>query len=80
MSNAIVSGASNEMQPHKTDNLSRIRSLLESGKKLTSITVLFEIGTTEIRHYLSKLRKEGMIIKDRWIEKDGKHFKEWFLK
>lgn len=67
------------MQETKNDNLTKIRSLLESGTRITSIKVLIEVGTTEVRHYLSKLRKEGLVIKDRWMEKDGKHFKEWFL-
>lgn len=63
----------------KSDNLSRIREQLVNGRRITSISVLSSIGTTEIRHYLSKLRKEGLKISDRWLEKDGKHFKEWFL-
>jgi transcription initiation factor IIE alpha subunit len=67
------------MEQTKNDNLSLIKCQLEKGKRITSISVLKSIGTTEIRHYLSKLRKEGLAIKDRWIEKDGKHFKEWFL-
>lgn len=65
--------------PNKTDNLSRIRSLLQAGAKITSIIVLRLVGTTEVRHYLSILRKEGLVIRDNWIEQNGKRFKEWYL-
>lgn len=67
------------MEQTKNDNLSKIRVLLMSGAKLTSITVLRLIGTTEIRHYLSKLRREGLAIKDQWLERDGKRFKTWWI-
>jgi len=60
-------------------NLQRIRDLLNGGIRISSILVLRIVGITEVRHYLSILRKEGMIIKDCWIEKDGKRFKQWYL-
>ena len=67
------------MELTKNDNLSRIREQLVNGRRITSISILNSIGTTEIRHYLSKLRHEGLKIKDRWLEKDKKRFKEWYL-
>lgn len=80
MSNAIVSGASNEMQPDKTDNLTRIRLFLKGGAKITVLTVFRYLSTLEARHYIAMLRKEGMPIKDRWLtNQNGKKFKEWFL-
>lgn len=66
-------------QQNKSDNLTRIRQFLKGGSKITSLLILRHVGTTEVRHYLSILRKEGMLIKDSWIEKDGKRFKEWYL-
>lgn len=67
------------MEQTKNDNLTLIRNLLLEGLRITSISVLKSIGTTEVRHYLSILRKEGLTIKDNWLEKDGKRFKEWYL-
>lgn len=66
-------------QQNKSDNLTRIRFFLKGGARITSLLILRHVGTTEVRHYLSILRKEGMLIKDNWIEKDGKRFKEWYL-
>lgn len=67
------------IQQTNNTNLSRIREQLNMGRRITSISVLNSIGTTEIRHYLSILRHEGLNIKDRWLEKDNKRFKEWWI-
>lgn len=66
-------------QPKKTDNLTKIRAFLKGGARITSILILNRVGTTEVRHYLSILRKEGLVVHDRWIEQNGKRFKEWYL-
>lgn len=61
-------------------NLSAIRKLLLGGCKLTVLLVLRIVNTLELRHYLSILRKEGMIIKDEWkTTDDGKRFKVYWV-
>jgi len=60
-------------------NLAKIRTALKSGYKLTVTMVLRCFGTSELRHYLSQLRKEGLDIKDEWQSEDGKRWKVYWL-
>ena len=65
---------------NKQTNLSAIRKLLLGGCKLTVLLVLRLVRTLELRHYLSILRKEGMVIKDEWkTTDDGKRFKVYWV-
>ena len=61
------------------NNRNKIRALMLTGVRVTTMSILFTIGTSELRKYLSDLRKEGLIIRDKWIEKDGKHFKQYWI-
>lgn len=54
----------------------RIKILLENGHKISVLTALKLAGTTELRHYISKLKREGLCIHSKWIEFEGKRFKE----
>ena len=66
------------MEQTKNDNLTRIKSLLESGAIINSMIVLRLIGTTEIRHYIAKIRKEIKVL-DRWVTKDNKRWKVYWI-
>ncbi len=57
----------------------QIKNGLEAGKTLTVVSALNEYRTIDLRKYISDLRKEGMNIQDRWVEKNGKRFKEYFV-
>jgi len=64
---------------HST-NLKAIREQLIRGWRITVQSVLQSVGTQEARTYIAILRKDPELkIKDRWISKNGKHFKEYFL-
>jgi len=61
------------------NNLKAIKGQLLRGWRVTVKSILQSIGTQEARHYIAKLRRDPELkIKDRWISKDGKRFKEWF--
>lgn len=57
----------------------QIKDQLENGRRITSMSVLNSLGTTEIRYYIARLRKQGMTIVDKWIKKENKRFKEYWL-
>ena len=59
-------------------NENRIKQMLVDGCKLTSINVLKIVGTTEIRHYIARLRKT-MKISDKWVSNDKKRWKVYWL-
>lgn len=60
-------------------NKQAIKDLLEAGERLSVKSVWLVIKTTELRHYLSQLRRDGITILSEWKEKDGKRFKEYWL-
>lgn len=61
-------------------NLKAIKGQLLRGWRVTVKSILQSIGTQEARHYISKLRRDpDLKVKDRWVNKDGKRFKEYYL-
>ena len=68
-----------ETSKHYISLEKKIKEQLENGRRITSISVLNSIGTTEIRYYIARLRKQGMPIVDKWIKKENKKFKEYWL-
>lgn len=65
-------------QLNKEHNTQAIKRLLDEGKILTVAFVYKVVKTLELRHYVAILRKEFKI-RDRWVKKNGKRFKEYFL-
>ena len=57
----------------------QIKNGLEAGKTLTVVDALNQYRTIDLRKYISDLRKEGMVINDRWVTKNGKRYKEYFV-
>lgn len=60
-------------------NKQKIKTLLETGAKVTVKSAWLICRTTELRTYLSQLRKDGMMILSEWVERDGKRFKQYWL-
>lgn len=61
------------------NNLKAIRAQILRGWRVTVKSILQSVGTQEARHYIAKLRRDPeLAIKDRWVSKDGKRFKEWW--
>lgn len=56
-------------------NLQRVKSALESGLKLSVISVLNLCHTIDARKYFSILRQQGMNIKSEWVQKGKKSYK-----
>ncbi len=56
-----------------------IKRQLISGREITVQSVLRSVGTQELRHYISALKKEGLVICSTWISRNGKHFKKYWL-
>jgi hypothetical protein len=61
------------------NNLKAIKGQLLRGWRVTVKSILQSVGTYEGRHYLSILRRDpDLIVKDEWVNKDGKRFKVYF--
>jgi len=56
-----------------------IKQSFEAGNTLTTLDGLKLFRTLEMRKFVSMLRAEGMSIQDRWVEKNGKRYKEYFV-
>lgn len=69
------------MEHTKNDNLTKIRTLLNGGAKLTVLLTLRLVKTLELRHYIAILRKEGMKIADQWTKNEvtQKRYKVYWL-
>lgn len=69
------------METNKNDNLTKIRTLLNGGAKLTVLLTLRLVKTLELRHYIAILRKEGMKIADQWTKNEvtQKRYKVYWL-
>lgn len=67
------------MDKQQETNLSRVKSALESGMKLSVISVLNLCQTIDARKYISILRKQGMDIKSEWVQKGKKSYKIYYL-
>jgi hypothetical protein len=66
---------------HET-NLDRIKAQLLAGNRITLKSVWDTIRTTELRHYVSVLRKTSKLdISSEWVsDHQGHRYKEYFIK
>ena len=60
-------------------NLSKVKSALESGLKLTVLSAISIASTIDLRKYISMLRQQGMDIKSEWVQKGKKSYKIYWL-
>ena len=60
-------------------NLSRVKSALESGLRLTVVSAITICNTSELRTYVTQLIRSGMNIKSEWKENKGKRYKIYRL-
>jgi len=61
-------------------NKQAVRNLLESGERISVKFVWRVLLTTELRTYLSQLRKDGLDIGSEWMRnKNNQRYKEYFL-
>ena len=67
------------MDKQQETNLQRVKSALESGMKLSVISVLNLCQTIDARKYISMLRQQGMDIKSEWVQKGKKSYKIYYL-
>ena len=67
------------MDKQQETNLSRVKSALESGMKLTVVSAIKLCHTSELRVYVTQLIRQGMNIKSEWKENKGKRFKVYWL-
>ena len=67
------------MPKRKHNNVLIIEYLLK-GSSLTVIKALTMFRTVELKHYICKLRKLGFVISDKWKSREGKNFKEYYIK
>lgn len=66
------------MEVSAFNNEKAILQQLIAGRRITSISVLKSIGTTETRVYIARIRKT-VKVSDKWVTKNGKHFKEYYI-
>lgn len=60
-------------------NYGKILEQLISGIRITTMSVLKSIKTSELRTYLSQIRKT-IQVSDEWVKRpDGKRYKEYFI-
>lgn len=57
----------------------QMREDLEGGMTLTVLTGLKLYKTIDLRKYISDLKKEGMNIQSRWVQRNKKRYKEYFI-
>jgi hypothetical protein len=57
----------------------RILAILQSGRSLTPLEALREVGSLRLRARVHNLKAMGYDIQTRMVERDGKHFAEYFL-
>ena len=62
-------------------NLALILEQLQAGKEISTTSVLRTVGTTELRHYIAKIRKTITVL-DRKVRNHGENgfHKVYFLK
>lgn len=60
-------------------NKDKVKTLLESGERISVKSVWRVIRTTETRHYVSQLKRDGLLILSEWVERNGYRFKEYWL-
>lgn len=70
----------NQQANHDT-NLTLIRAQLLAGKRISVMSVLKSVGTLELRHYISELKRNSdLVIAGEWTCRNNKRFKEYYLK
>jgi hypothetical protein len=57
----------------------QIREYLKSGKKLTQLGAIARFGCLRLGARIHELRHDGEPICSRLIQKNGKHFAEYFI-
>lgn len=57
----------------------KIKELLQSGERLTVLSVFRVVKSFELRHYVTQLKREGLAIKSEWASAKGKRWKEYWL-
>ena len=67
------------MDKQQETNLSRVKSALESGMKLTVVSAIKLCHTSELRVYVTQLIRSGMNIKSEWKTNKEKRFKVYYL-
>lgn len=60
-------------------NLSKVKSALESGLRLTVVSAITLCNTSELRTYVTQLIRSGMEIKSEWCRNNEKRFKVYYL-
>ena len=60
-------------------NKQAIKEILEFGEKVTVKSIWLVLKTTELRHYLSQLRKDGIVILSKWVSNGKSRFKEHWI-
>lgn len=63
-----------------TDIKKLIRQHLESGLSLTGLQALKLFRTIRLAVYIQRLKKDGLLIQDKWIKENGKMFKRYWIK
>lgn len=58
---------------------SKIKDLLEAGARISVGSVWRILRTTEARHFIAQLKKEGLNILSEWVTKGDNRFKEYWL-
>lgn len=66
------------METNSIKNEKAILDQLIAGQRITTSSVLFSIQTSELRTYIARIRKT-VKVSDKWVTKNGKHFKEYFI-
>jgi hypothetical protein len=66
------------METNAFKNEKAILDQLIAGRRITTMSVLSSVGTSELRTYLARIRKT-VKVSDKWISKNGKRFKEYFI-
>jgi hypothetical protein len=56
-----------------------IRMMLENGSRITVAQGNRVAQTTETRKIVSRLREQGIEVKDFWMVKDGRRFKYYYI-
>jgi hypothetical protein len=62
-------------------NVHQIKEQLLAGRRITVRSILKSVGTPELRHYIPIIRRRFDIdIATEWVTRNGKRFKEYFLR
>jgi hypothetical protein len=56
-----------------------ILQFLKGGGELTALDALYKFGTMKLATRCSDLRKQGVNIRDEYVESNGKRFKKYWM-